>query len=65
LRGHNNSYGNIKGSALAKGKPLTPLILMPILILESRGHSGNGFSYAYEGFLEKIFRFWFARKLYL
>jgi formiminoglutamase len=58
LRGHNNSYGNIKGSALAKGKPLTPLILMPILILESRGHSGNGFSYAYEeGFLKKYFVF--------
>jgi formiminoglutamase len=25
LRGHNNSYGNIKGSALAKGKPINAI----------------------------------------
>jgi formiminoglutamase len=58
--GHNNSYGNIKGSALAKGKPINAVNFdahSDFRILEGR-HSGNGFSYAYEeGFLKKYFVF--------
>ena len=58
--GHNNSYGNIKGSALAKGKPINAINFdahSDFRILEGR-HSGNGFSYAYEeGFLKKYFIF--------
>jgi formiminoglutamase len=58
--GHNNSYGNIKGSALAKGKPVNAINFdahSDFRILEGR-HSGNGFSYAYEeGFLKKYFIF--------
>lgn len=58
--GHNNSYGNIKGSALAKGKPINSINFdahSDFRILEGR-HSGNGFSYAYEeGFLKKYFIF--------
>ncbi|MBK0368711.1 formimidoylglutamase [Flavobacterium agrisoli] len=58
--GHNNSYGNIKGSALAKGKPVNAVNFdahSDFRILEGR-HSGNGFSYAYEeGFLKKYFIF--------
>lgn len=58
--GHNNSYGNIKGSALAKGKPINAINFdahSDFRILEGR-HSGNGFSYAYdEGFLNKYFIF--------
>ena len=58
--GHNNSYGNIKGSALAKGKPVNAINFdahSAFRILEGR-HSGNGFSYAYEeGFLKKYFIF--------
>lgn len=58
--GHNNSYGNIKGSALAKGKPINAVNFdahSDFRILEGR-HSGNGFSYAYqEGFLKKYFIF--------
>lgn len=48
--GHNNSYGNIKGAAEAKGKPVNVLNCDPHLDfrqLEGR-HSGNGFSYAYD-----------------
>jgi len=56
--GHNNSYGNIKGTALAKGKPINAINFdahSDFRILEGR-HSGNGFSYAYEeGFLNKYF----------
>jgi len=58
--GHNNSYGNIKGTALAKGKPVNAVNFdahSDFRILEGR-HSGNGFSYAYEeGFLKKYFIF--------
>lgn len=58
--GHNNAYGNIKGSALAKGKPINAVNFdahSDFRILEGR-HSGNGFSYAYEeGFLKKYFIF--------
>ncbi len=58
--GHNNSYGNIKGSALGKGKPINAINFdahSDFRILEGR-HSGNGFSYAYEqGFLKKYFIF--------
>ncbi len=58
--GHNNSYGNIKGTALSKGKPINAINFdahSDFRILEGR-HSGNGFSYAYEeGFLKKYFIF--------
>lgn len=58
--GHNNSYGNIKGTALAKGKAVNAINFdahSDFRILEGR-HSGNGFSYAYEeGFLKKYFIF--------
>lgn len=58
--GHNNSYGNIKGTALAKGKPINAINFdahSDFRILEGR-HSGNGFSYAFEeGFLKKYFIF--------
>jgi len=58
--GHNNAYGNIKGTALANGKPLNAINFdahSDFRILEGR-HSGNGFSYAYdEGFLNKYFIF--------
>ncbi|RTY80066.1 arginase [Flavobacterium sp. LS1P28] len=58
--GHNNSYGNIKGTALAKGKPINAINFdahSDFRIIEGR-HSGNGFSYAYEeGFLKKYFIF--------
>lgn len=58
--GHNNSYGNIKGTALAKGKPVNAVNFdahSDFRILEGR-HSGNGFSYAFdEGFLHKYFIF--------
>ncbi len=58
--GHNNSYGNIKGTALAKGKPINVINFdahSDFRILEGR-HSGNGFSYAFEeGFLKKYFIF--------
>ena len=58
--GHNNSYGNIKGSALAFGKPVNAINFdahSDFRILEGR-HSGNGFSYAYEeGFLNRYFIF--------
>lgn len=58
--GHNNAYGNIKGAALAKGKPVNAINFdahSDFRIREGR-HSGNGFSYAYEeGFLKKYFIF--------
>lgn len=54
--GHNNSYGNIKGSSVALHKKINVINCDPHLdfrALEGR-HSGNGFSYAYEhGFLSK------------
>ncbi len=58
--GHNNAYGNIKGLALAKGKPVNAINFdahTDFRTLEGR-HSGNGFSYAFEdGFLKKYFVF--------
>lgn len=58
--GHNNAYGNIKGTALAAGKPVNAINFdahTDFRILEGR-HSGNGFSYAFEeGFLKKYFIF--------
>lgn len=58
--GHNNAYGNIKGTALAKGKPVNAVNFdahSDFRILEGR-HSGNAFSYTYEeGFLKKYFIF--------
>lgn len=58
--GHNNAYGNIKGLALGKGKPINAINFdahTDFRILEGR-HSGNGFSYAFEdGFLKKYFIF--------
>lgn len=58
--GHNNAYGNIKGTALAHGRKINAINFdahSDFRILEVR-HSGNGFSYAYEeGFLKKYFIF--------
>ncbi len=58
--GHNNAYGNIKGTALAHGKAINAINFdahSDFRILEGR-HSGNGFSYAYDqGFLKKYFIF--------
>jgi len=58
--GHNNAYGNIKGAALATGKPFNAINFdahSDFRVLEGR-HSGNGFSYAFdEGFLKKYFIF--------
>ena len=58
--GHNNAYGNIKGTALAKGSPINAINFdahSDFRILEGR-HSGNGFSYAFEEcFLGKYFIF--------
>lgn len=58
--GHNNAYGNIKGLALAKGKPINAINFdahTDFRIMEGR-HSGNGFTYAFEdGFLKKYFIF--------
>lgn len=58
--GHNNAYGNVKGTALAKGRPVNAVNFdahTDFRLLEGR-HSGNGFSYAYEeGFLRKYFIF--------
>ncbi len=58
--GHNNSYGNIKGTALGKGKQINAVNFdahSDFRLLEGR-HSGNGFSYAFEeGFLKKYFIF--------
>lgn len=58
--GHNNAYGNIKGTALGKGKSINTVNFdahSDFRILEGR-HSGNGFSYAFEeGFLKNYFIF--------
>jgi formiminoglutamase len=58
--GHNNAYGNIKGSSLALNKPLNVINFdahTDFRSLEGR-HSGNGFSYAkIEGFLSNYFIF--------
>lgn len=58
--GHNNAYGNIKGTALAKGKLVNAINFdahSDFRIMEGR-HSGNGFKYAFEeGFLKNYFIF--------
>lgn len=58
--GHNNAYGNIKGTALAKGRPVNAVNFdahTDFRMLEGR-HSGNGFSYAFEeGFLKHYYIF--------
>ena len=58
--GHNNAYGNIKGSALALKKPIHAINFDAHhdFRAEEGRHSGNGFSYAYaEGFLKNYFIF--------
>ncbi|GER59021.1 formimidoylglutamase [Patiriisocius marinus] len=56
--GHNNSFGNLKGLSLAKGKKVNALNFdahSDFRPLEHR-HSGNGFSYAkQEGYLNNYF----------
>lgn len=58
--GHNNSYGNIKGTSTALGRAINCINFdahSDFRALEHR-HSGNGFSYAFEdGFLDKYFIF--------
>ena len=58
--GHNNSYGNIKGTSLAKNKAINVVNFDAHSDFrpEEGRHSGNGFSYAFaEGFLENYFIF--------
>ena len=58
--GHNNAYGNIKGTSLALGDTINVVNFDAHSDFrpEEGRHSGNGFSYAYaEGFLEKYFVF--------
>lgn len=58
--GHNNSYGNIKGCALALKKHINVINFDAHSDFrpEEGRHSGNGFSYAYaEGFLRNYFIF--------
>ena len=58
--GHNNSFGNLKGSSKALQKPINCINFdahTDFRALEHR-HSGNGFSYAFEdGFLDRYFIF--------
>ena len=58
--GHNNSYGLIKGCALALNKKINVINLDAHTDFrpEEGRHSGNGFSYAFaEGFLKRYFIF--------
>lgn len=58
--GHNNAYGNIKGSSLAIGKPINVINFDAHSDFrdEEGRHSGNGFKYAFtEGFLANHFIF--------
>lgn len=58
--GHNNAYGNIKGTSLALKKPINVINFDAHSDFrdEEGRHSGNGFSYAYsEGFLNNYFIF--------
>jgi len=58
--GHNNAYGNIKGTSLALNKPINIVNLDAHSDFrpEEGRHSGNGFSYAFsEGFLNQYFIF--------
>ena len=65
--GHNNAYGNIKGAAKALKSPINVINIdahTDLRQLEHR-HSGNGFSYAFEGqYLRKYSVFRTAEKLY-
>src|SRR5690606_35321568 len=58
--GHNNAYGNIKGTSLAFKKPINVVNFDAHSDFrpEEGRHSGNGFSYAYaEGFLKNYIIF--------
>ena len=58
--GHNNAYGNIKGTALAYNNTLNAVNFDAHSDFrpEEGRHSGNGFSYAFaEGFLKNYFAF--------
>jgi len=58
--GHNNAYGNIKGTSLALNSPINAVNFdaHTDFRLEEGRHSGNGFKYAYtEGFLKNYFIF--------
>ncbi|MCF7569664.1 formimidoylglutamase [Sabulilitoribacter arenilitoris] len=58
--GHNNAYGNIKGTSLALNKPINSVNFDAHSDFrpEEGRHSGNGFSYAFaEGFLNRYFIF--------
>ena len=58
--GHNNAYGNIKGTSLAYKKPINVVNFdaHSDFRREEGRHSGNGFSYAYtEGFMKNYFIF--------
>lgn len=58
--GHNNAYGNIKGTSLALKKPINVINLDTHTDFrpEEGRHSGNGFTYAFnQGFLDKYFVF--------
>lgn len=58
--GHNNAYGNIKGTSLALKKPINAMNFDAHhdFRAEEGRHSGNGFSYAFaEGFLKNYFIF--------
>jgi formiminoglutamase len=62
--GHNNAYGNIKGTSLALKKPINAINFDAHSDFrpEEGRHSGNGFSYAYaEGFLKNYFIFGLQR----
>ncbi|WP_460219056.1 formimidoylglutamase [Psychroserpens sp. MEBiC05023] len=58
--GHNNAYGNIKGTSLALKTPINAVNFDAHhdFRAEEGRHSGNGFSYAYaEGFLKHYYIF--------
>ena len=58
--GHNNAYGNLKGTALGLKQPINAINFDAHhdFRAEEGRHSGNGFSYAYtEGFLKSYFIF--------
>jgi formiminoglutamase len=58
--GHNNAYGNIKGTSIALNNPINVINFDAHSDFrdEEGRHSGNGFSYAYnEGFLKNYFIF--------
>jgi formiminoglutamase len=58
--GHNNAYGNIKGTSLALKKPINVINFdsQSNFCTEDGRHSGNGFTYAKsEGFLNNYFIF--------